>query len=181
MNSGSEANDLALRIASAAAAQDGAVSPLHHMCSSSNSSSRSRSHVVVMAGAYHGHLSSLIPLRCVVVWGGQGGVQVSTIGGQQRPQPTASIAATSTCPLIACAIPCAAATAPGCCSPYKFWGPGGSGKPDWVHVMPAPDMYRLVCGTKVWQFELEMWVSCWGFVSIRPEGVKAPKNKHASS
>jgi hypothetical protein len=28
------------------------------------------------------------------------------------------------------------------CSPYKFWGPGGSGKPDWVHVIPAPDMCR---------------------------------------
>jgi ethanolamine-phosphate phospho-lyase len=75
VNSGSEANDLALRIASAAA--------------HSHSSSRQRDHVVVMAGAYHGHLTSLIPL-----------------------------------------------------SPYKFWGNGGEGKQDWVHVMPCPDPYR---------------------------------------
>jgi ethanolamine-phosphate phospho-lyase len=79
VNSGSEANDLALRIASAAA----------HSHSSSSSSLGPRNHVVVMAGAYHGHLTSLIPL-----------------------------------------------------SPYKFWGKGGEGKQDWVHVMPCPDPYR---------------------------------------
>jgi len=27
-------------------------------------------------------------------------------------------------------------------SPYKFDGPGGSGKPSWVHVVPVPDVYR---------------------------------------
>ena len=27
-------------------------------------------------------------------------------------------------------------------SPYKFNGPGGAGCPDWVHVVPAPDVYR---------------------------------------
>jgi 4-aminobutyrate aminotransferase-like enzyme len=27
-------------------------------------------------------------------------------------------------------------------SPYKFNGPGGSGKPSWVHVVPMPDVYR---------------------------------------
>jgi 4-aminobutyrate aminotransferase-like enzyme len=27
-------------------------------------------------------------------------------------------------------------------SPYKFNGPGGAGKPDWVHVVPLPDGYR---------------------------------------
>jgi 4-aminobutyrate aminotransferase-like enzyme len=27
-------------------------------------------------------------------------------------------------------------------SPYKFNGPGGSGQPAWVHVVPVPDIYR---------------------------------------
>ena len=27
-------------------------------------------------------------------------------------------------------------------SPYKFDGPGGEGKPPWVHVVPLPDVYR---------------------------------------
>ena len=27
-------------------------------------------------------------------------------------------------------------------SPYKFNGPGGTGKPPWVHVAPLPDVYR---------------------------------------
>jgi 4-aminobutyrate aminotransferase-like enzyme len=27
-------------------------------------------------------------------------------------------------------------------SPYKFNGPGGGGKPPWVHIVPIPDMYR---------------------------------------
>src|SRR5215471_16569003 len=27
-------------------------------------------------------------------------------------------------------------------SPYKFNGPGGGGKPAWVHVVPVPDVYR---------------------------------------
>ena len=27
-------------------------------------------------------------------------------------------------------------------SPYKFNGPGGSGRPAYVHVLPCPDTYR---------------------------------------
>src|SRR5262245_24105850 len=27
-------------------------------------------------------------------------------------------------------------------SPYKFNGPGGNGRPRWVHVVPMPDLYR---------------------------------------
>lgn len=67
--SGSEANDLALRIARSHA-------PGHR-------------HVAVMNGAYHGHTTACIDL-----------------------------------------------------SPYKFSGPGGTGTPDYVHVLPCPDVYR---------------------------------------
>ena len=68
VNSGSEANELALRLARAATgARD----------------------VLVIDGAYHGNTG-----RCVDM------------------------------------------------SPYKFDGPGGSGRPDWVHVAPSPDRYR---------------------------------------
>lgn len=31
------------------------------------------------------------------------------------------------------------------CSPYKFWGPHGNGRPAHVHVLPLPDSYRCVC------------------------------------
>ena len=68
-NSGSESNDLALRIA--LKTRPGAT------------------HVAVVGGAYHGHLEALIGM-----------------------------------------------------SPYKFWGQGGKGKPDHVHVVPCPDPYR---------------------------------------
>ena len=67
-NSGSESNDLALRIA--------------RLYNDSYES-------IVLSGAYHGHTSSLIDI-----------------------------------------------------SPYKFLGPGGKGKPDFVHVIPMPDTYR---------------------------------------
>lgn len=68
LNSGSEANELALRLARAhTKAED----------------------VVVLDHAYHGHTSTLIDI-----------------------------------------------------SPYKFNGPGGSGKKPWVHVAPVPDDYR---------------------------------------
>ena len=67
-NSGSESNDLALRIA--------------HLYNDSYES-------IVLSGAYHGHTSALIDI-----------------------------------------------------SPYKFLGSGGKGKPDYVHVIPMPDMYR---------------------------------------
>lgn len=70
VNSGSEANDLALRIATAAAASP--QSPTPH---SSSSSSDDRVHVIVMAGAYHGHLSSLIPLSPYKFWGCGGGAK----------------------------------------------------------------------------------------------------------
>lgn len=68
VNSGSEANDLALRPARAHTGQQG---------------------MIVLDHAYHGNLQSLIDL-----------------------------------------------------SPYKFNGPGGSGKPEQTHVAPLPDSYR---------------------------------------
>jgi len=67
-NSGSESNDLALRIA--------------RLYNDSYES-------IVLSGAYHGHTSALIDI-----------------------------------------------------SPYKFLGSGGKGKPNYVHVIPMPDMYR---------------------------------------
>ena len=67
-NSGSEANDLALRLA-------------RNFTGSKET--------IVFASAYHGHVSSLIEI-----------------------------------------------------SPYKHSGPGGSGPPDFVHVVPAPDQFR---------------------------------------
>jgi ethanolamine-phosphate phospho-lyase len=70
-NSGSEANDLALQMARAARPE--------------------ATHIAVMEGAYHGHVSSMLE-----------------------------------------------------CSPYKFWGPKGRGRPAHVHVLPLPDAYR--CG-----------------------------------
>ena len=66
--SGSEANELALRLARAATG---------------------RRDMLVMDGAYHGHTTTLIDL-----------------------------------------------------SPYKHDGPGGEGRPDWVHRTPVPDTYR---------------------------------------
>ncbi len=68
VNSGSEANELALRIAREATGAHDAL---------------------VIDGAYHGNTSSCIAM-----------------------------------------------------SPYKFKGAGGSGCPDWVHVVPSPDIYR---------------------------------------
>jgi 4-aminobutyrate aminotransferase-like enzyme len=68
VNSGSEANDLALRLARTHTGREG---------------------VVVVDGAYHGNLTSLIGI-----------------------------------------------------SPYKFAGPGGSGAPGYVRVVPMPDDYR---------------------------------------
>jgi 4-aminobutyrate aminotransferase-like enzyme/Ser/Thr protein kinase RdoA (MazF antagonist) len=68
VSSGSEANELALRIARAATGGRD---------------------VVVLEHAYHGHTTTLVDV-----------------------------------------------------SPYKFDGPGGAGRPDWVHVAPLPDGYR---------------------------------------
>jgi 4-aminobutyrate aminotransferase-like enzyme/Ser/Thr protein kinase RdoA (MazF antagonist) len=68
VNSGSEANELALRLARA------------HTC---------REDLIVLDHAYHGHTNTLIDI-----------------------------------------------------SPYKFNGPGGSGRKPWVHVAPLPDDYR---------------------------------------
>lgn len=68
VNSGSEANELALRLARA---------------------HTRRRDLIVQAAAYHGHTTTLIDI-----------------------------------------------------SPYKFDGPGGEGRPSWVHVAPLPDDYR---------------------------------------
>ncbi len=68
LNSASEANELALRLARAATGRRG---------------------VVVQSGGYHGHTTTLVAA-----------------------------------------------------SPYKFDGPGGEGRADWVEVVPAPDDYR---------------------------------------
>ena len=68
VNSGSEANELALRLARA---------------------HTRRRDVIVLDAAYHGNTTTLIEI-----------------------------------------------------SPYKFNGPGGEGKPPWVHVAPLPDTYR---------------------------------------
>lgn len=70
VNSGSEANELALRLARA---------------------HTRRRDLIVLDGAYHGNTTTLVDV-----------------------------------------------------SPYKFNGPGGNGKPDWVHVAPIPDVYRGV-------------------------------------
>ena len=68
-NSGSEANDLALQVATA--------------------SRPDAPGVAVVEGGYHGHISSMLQ-----------------------------------------------------CSPYKFWGPRGPGRPAHVHVLRQPDSYR---------------------------------------
>jgi 4-aminobutyrate aminotransferase-like enzyme len=68
VNSGSEANELALRLARTHTGQRD---------------------VIVLEAAYHGHTTTLIDI-----------------------------------------------------SPYKFNGPGGRGRPDWVHVVSIPDVYR---------------------------------------
>ena len=68
VNSGSEANELALRLARAHTRQR---------------------HLIVLDAAYHGNTTTLIEI-----------------------------------------------------SPYKFNGPGGNGKPPWVHIVPVPDLYR---------------------------------------
>jgi len=68
VNSGSEANELALRLARAHTQQRD---------------------VIVLEAAYHGNTTTLIEI-----------------------------------------------------SPYKFNGPGGSGQPPWVHLVPVPDVYR---------------------------------------
>ncbi|KAK2075994.1 hypothetical protein QBZ16_001330 [Prototheca wickerhamii] len=73
-SSGSEANELALRVARVAHAARGERRPMH---------------VAVLDHAYHGHTNACMDL-----------------------------------------------------SPYKFYGPGGAGRPDYVHVLPCPDTYR---------------------------------------
>eukprot|EP00884_Botryococcus_braunii_P010472 jgi/Botrbrau1/19426/Bobra.0338s0052.2 len=71
-------------------------------------------------------------------------------------------------------------------SPYKFDGPGGLGKPHWVHVMPCPDVCRGTdldgeasarkviaeareCGGRIVAFFCESIISCGGQV-VLPEG-----------
>ena len=72
VNSGSEANELALRLARA---------------------HTRRRDVIVLEGAYHGNTTTLVDI-----------------------------------------------------SPYKFAGPGGTGRAPWVHVAPVPDVYRGAFG-----------------------------------
>jgi len=126
VNSGTEANDLALRIARTQTA---------------------RQHLLVVDGAYHGHSSALIAA-----------------------------------------------------SPYKFMGPGGSGRAEpWVHIVPMPDGYRgkhkgqgLAAGTAygdevgrviaeagapIAAFITESFQSCGGQI-VPPEGYLATAFRH---
>jgi 4-aminobutyrate aminotransferase-like enzyme/Ser/Thr protein kinase RdoA (MazF antagonist) len=126
VNSGTEANDLALRIAR---------------------THTRRQHLLVVDGAYHGHSSTLIAA-----------------------------------------------------SPYKFMGPGGSGKAEpWVHIVPMPDGYRgkhkgqgLATGTAyggevgrgiaeagapIAAFITESFQSCGGQI-VPPEGYLATAFRH---
>ena len=126
VNSGTEANDLALRIARTHTA---------------------RQHLLVVDGAYHGHSSALIAA-----------------------------------------------------SPYKFMGPGGSGRAEpWVHIVPMPDGYRgkhkghgLAAGTAyadevgrviaeagapIAAFMTESFQSCGGQI-VPPEGYLATAFRH---
>ncbi|KAL4859438.1 Zinc finger CCCH domain-containing protein 40 [Chlorella vulgaris] len=89
--SGSEANDLAWRIASAAAQHLPPPAPAADAAQEAcgKRAAPTALHVAVIDHAYHGHTSCCIDL-----------------------------------------------------SPYKFKGPGGGGRPTWVHVLPCPDVYR---------------------------------------
>jgi 4-aminobutyrate aminotransferase-like enzyme len=60
-------------------------------------------------------------------------------------------------------------------SPYKFDGPGGQGRPEWVHVLPTPDPYRArgaaraeQAGRKVGAFLSEGIMACAGQVVPAP-------------
>jgi 4-aminobutyrate aminotransferase-like enzyme len=126
VNSGTEANDLALRIARTHTA---------------------RQHLLVVDGAYHGHSSALIAA-----------------------------------------------------SPYKFMGPGGSGRAEpWVHIVPMPDGYRgkhkgqrlaagtaygdevgrviAAAGAPIAAFMTESFQSCGGQI-VPPEGYLATAFRH---
>eukprot|EP00877_Chromochloris_zofingiensis_P010667 jgi/Chrzof1/5854/Cz16g18070.t1 len=67
VNSGSEANDLALRLA--------------------HTLRPDATHVVVMGGAYHGHLTSLIPLSSYKFWGPGGGGKEPWVHVMPCPDP----------------------------------------------------------------------------------------------
>ena len=81
-------------------------------------------------------------------------------------------------------------------SPYKFNGPGGSGKADWVHVVAAPDTYRVGAtgadsadevgqvigkavsgGRSIAAFFAESLLSCGGQLPL-PEGYLAAAFEH---
>ena len=81
-------------------------------------------------------------------------------------------------------------------SPYKFNGPGGSGKADWVHVVPTPDTYRggvtgaayaaevgqviakaVSGGRSIAAFFAESLLSCGGQIPL-PEGYLAAAFEH---
>ena len=70
-------------------------------------------------------------------------------------------------------------------SPYKFMGPGGSGKPSHVHVLPCPDVFRgtnldgaaaakaavaaaEAAGGRIVAFFCESLISCGGQVVLPP-------------
>ncbi|MEW5314880.1 MAG: hypothetical protein WDW38_006343 [Sanguina aurantia] len=74
-------------------------------------------------------------------------------------------------------------------SPYKFWGTGGGGKPNHVHVMPCPDPYRgehldgrraargaiaaaRRAGGRICAFYAESLLSCGGQVIFPPNYLK---------
>lgn len=121
--SGSEANDLAWRIACTAARKN----------SAHEESNSQPLHVCCVDHAYHGHTAASIDI-----------------------------------------------------SPYKFWGPGGSGQAVHVHVIPCPDVYRgknldgaaaakaavaaaTAAGGRIAAFFCESVISCGGQV-ILPRG-----------
>ena len=121
-NSGSEANDLALRVS--LKARPGAK------------------HVAVLAGAYHGHLEALIG-ACARMFRGE-----MRFGGEISVCIIEECIAKRALHFLEGPFPDwirhSMHSPPAGMSPYKFWGVGGTGKPDHVHVLPCPDPYRCV-------------------------------------
>lgn len=131
--SGSEANDLAWRIACQVASAHAA----HDQIQSPGNASLDSLHVAVMDYAYHGHSNFCIDI-----------------------------------------------------SPYKFDGPGGSGRRAHVHVLPCPDPYRGLnmdgrgaaraaiqaaeaAGGRIAAFYAESIISCGGQVILPPGYLRA--------
>lgn len=76
VNSGSEANDLALRIACAAS-----------LAARGPAASEASCHVAVMASAYHGHTSVLIDLSPYKFWGPGGAGRKAHVHVLPLPDP----------------------------------------------------------------------------------------------